>query len=142
MTWIFWAPAPVRTTSNSSFSSSAGSSAAAGAGGGGHGDRRGGGDAELLLERVEQFLELEDGHVGDRVEDLFLVAAMMGVLLVSREWCGGGSGGRVEAASRFLLIDEGREAVGEVARQGLQQAGGLDERRLQGAGEAGQQLVA
>ena len=63
MTWIFWAPAPVRMTSNSSFSSTSGAAApppAAGGGGDGHGGR--GGDAELLLERVEELLQLEHGE--------------------------------------------------------------------------------
>jgi hypothetical protein len=71
MTWIFWAPASVRMTSNSSFSSSAGAAAAPPpASGDGHGGS--GGDAELLLERVEELLELDDGEVADGVEDLFL----------------------------------------------------------------------
>src|SRR5690606_23768746 len=36
----------------------------------GHGGRSG--DAELLLELLEQLAQLEDGHVGDRLEDLVL----------------------------------------------------------------------
>ena len=48
----------------------------------------------------------------------------------------------VAITPRFLLIDEGLEAVGEVARQGLQQTGGLDQRGLQRSGELGQQHVA
>ena len=35
-------------------------------------DRRSSGDLELLLEGVEQFLEFDDGHVADRVENFFL----------------------------------------------------------------------
>ena len=40
--------------------------------GGGDGDGCGGGHFELLFERVEELLELDDGHVADGVEDLFL----------------------------------------------------------------------
>ena len=72
MTWIFWAPAPVRMTSNSSFSSSAGRRGGGAAGSGSDGHRGGSGDVELLFERVEQLLELDDGHVGDGLEDVFL----------------------------------------------------------------------
>src|SRR5205823_2693387 len=36
----------------------------------GHGG--GGGDAELLLELLEELAQLQDRHVGDGVEDLFL----------------------------------------------------------------------
>ena len=73
MTWIFLSPAAVRTTSNSSFSSAASAPPPPpAAGGGGHGDGSGGGDAELLLEVLEQLAQLEHGHVGDGVEDLFL----------------------------------------------------------------------
>src|SRR5438132_9886925 len=40
--------------------------------GGGDGDRCRGGHAEALLELLQQLRELQDGHVGDGVEDLFL----------------------------------------------------------------------
>ena len=40
-------------------------------------------------------------------------------------------------AAGFFLIDEGLEAVGEVAWQRLQQTCGLDERGLEGSGELG-----
>ena len=46
---------------------------------------------------------------------------------------------RVRAAA---LVDQRREAVGEVARQRLEQAGRLDQRRLERSGDQGQQLVA
>ena len=72
MTWIFLSPAPVRMTSNSSFSSSAGAASApppAAGRGGGH--RRGRGHPELVLELLEELGQLEDGHAGDGVEDLF-----------------------------------------------------------------------
>src|SRR5438132_506035 len=39
--------------------------------GGGDGDRCRGGHAEALLELLQQLRELQDGHVGDGVEDLF-----------------------------------------------------------------------
>ena len=54
-----------------------------------------------------------------------------------RWWRAAGSGG-----CGRLLVDEGLEAVGEVAGQGLQQAGRLDQRGLQRSGELGQQLLA
>jgi hypothetical protein len=69
MTWIFWAPAEVRTTSNSSFSSTTGAASPPAAGHGhGHGGRRG--HAELLFEGLQQLAELQHGHAGDGVEDL------------------------------------------------------------------------
>src|SRR5262245_11969963 len=43
-----------------------------GGGRGGDGHRRGGGDAELVLERREQFGQLEHRHLRDGVEDLVL----------------------------------------------------------------------
>src|SRR5690606_16679013 len=49
--------------------------AATATGGGGRGDRRDGsrrGHAEALLELLQELGELQDRHVGDRVEDLFL----------------------------------------------------------------------
>ena len=73
MTWIFLSPAAVRTTSNSSFSSSASAGAAPPAAAGrGHGHGGRGGHAELLFEVLEELGELQDGHVGDGVEDVFL----------------------------------------------------------------------
>ena len=103
MTWIFWAPASVRTTSNSSFSSSTGAAAAPPPAGGGDGDGSGGGDAELLFERVEQFLELDHGQVGDGVEDVFLRVAM--VVFSLYRMCvvriGWSSSGRSVGSGRF-----------------------------------------
>ena len=45
--------------------------AAAAGGGGGRGDGCGRGDAELVLELLQQLGQLEDGHAGDGIEDLF-----------------------------------------------------------------------
>ena len=138
MTWIFWAPASVRTTSNSSFSSSTGAAApppppAAAATATGAAAVT----PKLLLERVEQLLEFEDGECGDPVEDLVLGDCHWSVPLLSIGVWGGQA-----AQAAVLLVDEGLEAVGEVARERLEQAGRLDERRLQRAGELGEQHVA
>ena len=87
MTWIFLSPAAVRMTSNSDFSSSpgAGVAPARGRGGGRHGHRGRRGHAEALLEVLQQLAQLEDGQLGDAVEDLVLGqgACHCGVLLVS-----------------------------------------------------------
>jgi hypothetical protein len=73
MTWIFLAPASLRTTSNSVFSSNGCRRGRAAARAGRRG-RHDGRDAELLLERLDELGQLEDGHVADGVEQLFLVS--------------------------------------------------------------------
>ena len=71
MTWIFLSPAALRMTSNSSCSSAAASAAAAAAAADRRDrDGRGGGDAELLLERLQELVQLEDGHVLEDVEQV------------------------------------------------------------------------
>src|SRR5690606_22966798 len=122
-----------------------GSGSAATGGDSGDGDRRSGRDVELLFERVEELLELDDGHVGDGLEDLVLGGH--GILLaVLRDaggvpidvvvfvWCRRRSGG--------LLLDEGLEAVGELPRERGEQTCGLGERGLEGAGDTGEELLA
>jgi hypothetical protein len=71
MTWIFLAPASLRTTSNSVFSSTAAPLHRAARR---RRSRHDGRDAELLLERLDELRQLEDGHVADGVEQLFLVS--------------------------------------------------------------------
>ena len=75
MTWIFLSPAAVRMTSNSDFSSSAPPPSPpppAGRRGGGDGHRGRRGHAEALLELLEQLAQLENGQLGDAVQNLVL----------------------------------------------------------------------
>ena len=71
MTWIFLAPASLRTTSNSVclLDRRRGRAAAAGRRRPAAADD---GDVELRLESLDQLGELEDRHVADRVENLVL----------------------------------------------------------------------
>src|SRR3954451_5206062 len=76
ITWIFWPPAAVRTTSNAVFSSAASRppppaprAPPPAAGGSRCCNRSGGRDAPLLLDLVLQLDQLEDGHAPELLED-------------------------------------------------------------------------
>ena len=71
MTWIFWAPASSRMTSNSSCSSAASAArAAAGRAGRGDRDRCGSGDAEGVLELLHELGELKQRELLERVDQI------------------------------------------------------------------------
>src|SRR4029079_9252185 len=141
MTWIFWAPASVRMTSNSSFSSSTGAAAAApppaaatATGAAAVTPNFSSNASSSSLSSITVIPEM-----ASRTSSLLSVAM---VILSPYEIClyelgvvvsGNGSG------RCLFLIDECLEAVGEVAWQCLQQASGLDQRGLEGAGEHRQQ---
>src|SRR4029079_3726088 len=150
MTWIFWAPASGRMTSNSSFSSSTGAAAAAPPPAGRAArPTRAAGTATGAAAVTPNFSSNASSsslssitvipEMASRTSSLVSVA--MGILS-PYEIClyeigvvvsGNGSG------RCLFLIDECLEAVGEVAWQCLQQASGLDQRGLEGAGEHRQQ---
>jgi hypothetical protein len=69
MTWIFFSPAEVRTTSKESFSSSAAASPPP-APGGGDGDGSGGGDLEGLLELLDELAQLDERELLEGVDEL------------------------------------------------------------------------
>ena len=71
-TWIFWPPASQNDVEFVLLLRSSGVAATTGRCRRGDSDRRSSGDVELLFEGVEQFLELDDGHVADGLEDFFL----------------------------------------------------------------------
>ena len=70
MTLIFLSPAALRTTSNSVFSSTGGGRGAATAPPGGHGRGRRG-DAVVVLERLDEVVQLEDGQLVDLLDEIF-----------------------------------------------------------------------
>ena len=70
ITLILLAPASARMTLNSVFSSTA-AAAAPPPRAAGHGDRRRA-DAPLRLELLDELGDLDDGHVGEVIDDLFL----------------------------------------------------------------------
>src|SRR3954470_24489596 len=92
--------------------------------GGRDGYRGGGGDAELLFERVEQFLELDHGHTGNGIEDIVLGKCCHGSFSFTKFGSTNGLLNGCNGSGRcFFLIDERLEAVCEVAGQCLQQTG-------------------
>src|SRR5919106_1236653 len=139
MTAIFWPPAWVRTTSNSSFSSSTGPSAApppAGAatatGAAAVTPKRSSKSLSSSLSSRTVMLEIDS-----RISSLVAIS-----LLLLRGGLGSGVCGGSGRGVLAPLVDEGLEAVREVARQRLEQAGELLHRGSERTGEPGQQHLA
>ena len=140
MTWIFWAPAPVEDDVELVLLLDLGGGRAA-AGRGGRATATGAAavDAELLLERVEELLQLEHRECADRVEDLFLGGHVVCLVLLNGgagvfELGLGGLGGVLVGLLEDGLGRAVDEVLGLLQAQAGQLAHGLDDLDLLGAG--------
>src|SRR5262245_47068153 len=118
--------------------------AVAGGRGGGNRDRRGSSDAEGVLELLHELAQLEEGHLLERVEQVFGADLRHWgfTSLVSLSACGFG-GLRVGCGRVFLELGlQGAEDAGHVGQRCVEQRGGVLQGRLHGAGQLAEQHVA